>query len=362
MPFSFASEQKQAWFWLAVGLALVALLVLLAPILAPFIAAGILAYALNPGVDWLSARRLAGRLQVPRALAVLLMLLLLFAVALALVLIVIPVVQKEIPQMQEQIPNFLGKLSAWLQPHLRALGFEVTLDIDGVKKILSEHLASSGEAVLGTLLASAKSGGSAVIGWIGTLFLIPIVLFYLLLDWHALLRRIEDTIPRSWLTQVRGFAREVDSLLAQYLRGQLLVMLILAVYYSSALAIAGFEIALPVGIVTGFLAFIPYLGFGLGLTLALLAAILQFTGLYGLIAVAIVYSIGQVLESFILTPYLVGERIGLHPIVVIFALLAFGQLFGFVGVLLALPASAILSVAARHMQALYRASSFYSQS
>ncbi|MGB7478787.1 MAG: AI-2E family transporter [Burkholderiaceae bacterium] len=361
MPFSFASEQKQAWFWLAVGLALVALLVLLSPILTPFIAAAILGYALNPGVDWIERRRI-GRFHVPRALAVLTMILLLFAAILALLLIVVPIVQKEIPALQAQIPRLLDKLNAALSPRLQALGIDVTLDVDGIKKMLTERLTGSGdEALLGTLWVSAKTGGSAVIGWLGTLFLIPMVLFYLLLDWHQMLARIEDAIPRSWVARLGSLAREADALLAQYLRGQLLVMLILAIYYSTALAIAGFEIALPVGIITGFLSFIPYLGFGLGLTLALLAALLQFTGLYGLLAVAVVYSIGQVLESFILTPYLVGERIGLHPIIVIFALLAFGQLFGFVGVLLALPASAILSVAVRHMHLLYRSSAFYSR-
>lgn len=361
MPFSFASDQKQGWLWFAVGVALVALLVLLAPILTPFIAAAILAYALNPGVDWIERRRIA-KFHVPRAIAALLMILLLFAAMLALLLIVVPIVQREIPALQQQIPMLLEKLNAAVSPRLQTLGLDINLDIDGIKKILSEHLATSGEALAGTLWASAKTGGSAVIGWLGTLFLIPVVLFYLLLDWHRLLRYLDDAVPRSWAARAGSLARETDSLLAQYLRGQLLVMLILAVYYSSALAIAGFEIALPVGIITGFLAFIPYLGFGLGLTLALLTAVLQFTGVYGLIAVTVVYSIGQVLESFILTPYLVGERIGLHPIIVIFALLAFGQLFGFVGVLLALPASAILSVAVRHLQALYRGSAFYNQS
>ena len=166
-------------------------------------------------------------------------------------------------------------------------------------------------------------------------------------------------IPRRWVGKVTIMVSEVDDLLAQYLRGQLLVMLILAIYYSASLAIARFDIALPVGILTGLLVFIPYVGFGLGLTLALIAAILQFPGAQGLISVAIIYGIGQVMESFFLTPQLVGERIGLHPLVVIFALLAFGQLFGFVGILLALPISAILSVIVRHLRRHYLSSSFY---
>jgi predicted PurR-regulated permease PerM len=148
-------------------------------------------------------------------------------------------------------------------------------------------------------------------------------------------------------------------LLAQYLRGQLLVMLVLAAYYSVALMIARFDVALPVGILTGLLVFIPYLGFSLGLTLAVIAAVLQFSDWSGLIAVAIIYGCGQLFESFVLTPRLVGERIGLNPLAVIFALLAFGQLFGFVGVLLALPASAILMVAFRHLRRHYLNSTFY---
>jgi predicted PurR-regulated permease PerM len=152
---------------------------------------------------------------------------------------------------------------------------------------------------------------------------------------------------------------EVDLLLAQYLRGQLLVMLVLAVYYSTALAIAGFDVALPVGIITGLLVFIPYLGFGLGLILALISAILQFQGWHGLVAIGLIYGFGQILEGFFLTPRLVGERIGLNPLAVIFALMAFGQFFGFAGVLLALPCSAILMVAFKHLRASYLESSFY---
>ncbi|MFI4941409.1 MAG: AI-2E family transporter, partial [Burkholderiales bacterium] len=187
------------------------------------------------------------------------------------------------------------------------------------------------------------------------------VLFYLLLDWHPLLARLKNGIPRRWAGRVTGFALEADGLLAQYLRGQLTVMLVLAAYYSIALTLCGFDVAMPVGLITGLLVFIPYLGFGLGLTLALMAAVLQFDGLHGLISVAIVYGFGQILEGFFLTPRLVGERIGMHPLAVIFALLAFAQLFGFVGVLVALPTSAIVMVAIKHLRRHYLNSSFYTR-
>jgi predicted PurR-regulated permease PerM len=360
MPFSFTSEQKQSLLWLALGIALLALLMKLGPIMAPFVAAGILAYALNPAVDWLSSKRI-GKFGVPRQLAVLLAMLVVLSAILALALIVIPVMQKQIPLLQDQIPVALAQLNATLVPRLQELGIELRLDVASIKRILTQYIATSGDELWSAVLASVKIGGVAVIGWLVTLSLVPIALFYLLLDWHGLLRRIEMAIPRRWAGRSVVLANEVDALLAQYLRGQLAVMLTLSVYYSVALALAGFNVALPVGIITGMLVFIPYIGFGIGLLLALLAAVLQFNGLQGLVLVAGIYGAGQFIEGFILTPRLVGERIGLHPLTVIFALLAFGHLFGFVGVLLALPCSAILAVAFRHLRTHYINSSFYRQ-
>ena len=361
MSFFLTPEQKQTALWLGIGILLVALLVLLGPVLAPFIAAAILAYALNPMVDWLASKRV-GRVAVPRAVAVIAVLLLVLTALLLLIVIVVPILQKQVPLLQERLPGFLIKLNQWLQPWLRQFGIELNFDSASIREMVAQKLADSGQEIWQTVFSSIRVGSAALLGWLATLFLVPIVLFYLLVDWHALLDKCKNAIPRRWVNKAVAMANEVDSLLAQYLRGQLLVMLILAVFYSSALALAGFDVALPVGIITGLFVFIPYIGFGFGLILALIAAVLQFDGLHGLVAVAIIYGIGQALESFILTPYLVGERIGLHPVAVIFALMAFGQLFGFAGVLLALPASAIVSVAARHVSAGYIDSTFYKQS
>jgi predicted PurR-regulated permease PerM len=358
MPFSFTPEQKQTAFWLALWLAFVVLLYALGPVLTPFIAAAILAYALNGGVDYLDQRRI-GRFGVPRALAVVLVMLLFLAAVTALVLIVVPVLQTEIPLLLAQIPAFLVRLDTLLAPRLLEMGIKIKLDGSGIRSLLTQQLAGGGEELWSTVLASARIGGTRVLGWVATLILIPVVLFYLLLDWHKLLQRIAGAVPRRWVVQTVAMAQEVNVLLAQYLRGQLLVMLVLAAYYSVGLTLAGFDVALPVGILTGLLVFIPYLGFGLGLMLALIAAVLQFSDWTGLIAVAIIYGAGQLIEGFVLTPRLVGERIGLNPLAVIFALLAFGQLFGFVGVLLALPASAVLMVAFRHLRHHYLRSSFY---
>jgi predicted PurR-regulated permease PerM len=358
MPFSLSPEQKQSTFWLALWLACALLLYILGPILTPFIAAAILAYALNGAVDYLERARL-GAFHLPRSLAVVVVMLLFLGAVAALVLIVVPVLRTELPLLQAQIPDALARIDATLAPRLAQMGIHVKLDGGGLRRILTQQITTSGDEIWATLLASARVGGSALLGWLATAILIPVVLFYLLLDWHRLLLQLENAVPRRWVRQTVDMAHEVNALLAQYLRGQLLVMLVLALYYSAALALAGFEVALPVGILTGLLVFIPYLGYGLGLALALTAAILQFSDWSGVIAVAVIYGAGQVIEGFFLTPRLVGERIGLNPLAVIFALLAFGQLFGFVGVLLALPASAVLMVAFRHLKRHYLRSSFY---
>ena len=354
MPFSLTPDQKQSAFWLSLWLALLVLLYALGPILAPFVAAAILAYALGGAVD-----NLAGRRGMPRTLAVVLVMSVFLLACLAMVLIVVPVLQKEIPLLQQQVPLFLTKLDVSLAPLLRQLGIHVQLDLSGLKKIAAEHMATSGDEVWAAVLSSARIGGGAVLGWIVTLTLVPVVLFYMLLDWHRIIGSIALAIPRRWSVQAGAMAREVDVLLAQYLRGQLLVMLVLALFYSFALTLLGLDVALPIGIISGLLVFIPYIGFGVGLTLGLIAALLQFPTWHGLAGVAGIFMVGQVLEGFFLTPRLVGERIGLNALTVIFALLAFGQLFGFVGVLLALPASAVLMVAFRHLRHSYLASSFY---
>lgn len=362
MPFNLTSNQKQTLLWLSVALALILLLSLLGPILMPFIVAAILAYVLNPWLDRLCKFKIRGFL-MPRPIAATVMILLVVACILAIVLIMVPILQKQIPLLHNQIPLFLNKFNSVIGPILHDFGIQANIDSEGIKAIISDHLASSGDVIGKAVLSSIRVGGTAVLGMLANFILIPIVLFYLMVDWHALIARIRNFIPRRWLAQAQSWFKEVDELLAQYLRGQIMVMVVLACYYSIGLAIAGFDLALPVGILTGLLVFIPYLGYGLGLFLALVSALLQFQDpIQGLIAVGIVYGIGQALESFFLTPKLVGERIGLHPLTVIFALMAFGQLFGFIGILVALPASAVISVAAKNLRRSYLNSSFYRQS
>jgi predicted PurR-regulated permease PerM len=198
-----------------------------------------------------------------------------------------------------------------------------------------------------------------VLALVGNAFLMPVVMFYLLMDWPHLVERVQSMIPPRLRQRALGFLGECDAVLGQYLRGQLMVMGVLALYYSIALGLAGFDLALPVGVFSGLAIFIPYLGFALGVALALLAGLLEFASWYGVIVVAVVYGVGQVAESLVLTPRLVGERIGLNPLAVIFALLAFGHLFGFVGVLVALPVSAVALVGLRRVRQAYVTSKLY---
>jgi predicted PurR-regulated permease PerM len=209
------------------------------------------------------------------------------------------------------------------------------------------------------LLAGVRTGSRIVLALLVNIALIPVVMFYLLRDWPLFVTRIDELVPRRWQPRTRKMAREIDDVLAEFLRGQLMVMAVLAVYYAIALSVVGLDRAVAIGVLTGLLVFIPYVGFGLGLVLGVLAALLQWHGWPGFLAVLGVYAAGQLLENYVLVPYLVGDRIGLHPIAVIFALLAFGQLFGFAGVLLALPISAALLVGLRHVRAAYVVSPVY---
>ena len=347
--------QRRALAWGAIGVVVLWLLALLAPVLTPFLIGAIAAYALHPLVERLVARR------VPRLLSVLAVELAVIAGLLAVALLIVPILSKEIPLVQAQIPLLAEKLNTWLAPRLAELGLDLRLDVASIKAFVLKYLSANAEEWGAALLSSLRIGGSVALALLGNALLVPVVLYYLLMDWPGIMHRARALVPPRLHQATDSFFAECDGLLGQYLRGQLAVMLVLAAYYSAGLALFGFDLALPVGVFTGLAVFIPYVGFGLGLVLALMAAILQFASLQGLLAVAVVYGIGQLLESFWLTPRLVGERIGLNPLAVIFALMAFGHLFGFVGVLVALPLSAVALVAVRRLKSLYLRSELFRQ-
>lgn len=352
----FTPAQKRAAAWLVIALLAVLALWLLGPVLTPFVVAGVLAYALTPLVDRLAN---LGRGRLPRFVAVVIVELLLILALLGLALLVVPVLAKEVPLMKDQLPLLFDKLDAVIAPWLKQFGISVALDLGSLKARALDYLSANYAGAFSSLLPSLKLGGSVALAVIGNAVLIPVALFYLLLGWKRFIALLMELVPPRTRPSVDSFTDEADQVLGQYLRGQLLVMLTMGIFYSIGLALFGLDLALPIGMFTGLAMFVPYVGFGIGLAFALVAGLLQFVSVKALVMVAAVYGSGQIIEGFFLTPRLVGKRIGLHPLVVIFALLAFGQLFGFVGVLVALPASAVLLVAVRRLRAGYIGSKLY---
>jgi predicted PurR-regulated permease PerM len=340
------------------GVALLAVLIfwLLAPVLAPFMVAAVLAYVLNPLV--LKLVRVSGG-RLPHLLAVVLVEGVALLALLGIVLLLVPILVREWPLLQQQIPVLFDKLDAALKPWLAQMGISVSLDLSELKGQLVAYLSANREDWWAPLMSSLKVGGSAALAVLGFVVLVPVALFYFLQDWSRMMQSVTNLVPPVWRHVFDGFMNECDTVLGEYLRGQLLVMLCLAVYYALGLWLFGLELALPIGVFTGLAVFVPYLGFGLGLLLALLAGLLQLAPGQAVLMVAVVFGLGQLIESFVLTPRLVGERIGLHPLTVILSLMAFGQLMGFVGVLIALPASAVLLVALRRLRLRYLSSGLY---
>lgn len=331
------------------------LLYLLSPILTPFVAAGILAYISNPLVLRLHA------LKLPRTLAVVLVMVALLLLFAGLLLIMLPLLEKEISLFMLRLPDLIETARVNLLPKLQQwFGAQLQWDSTALKSWLMSHWQSAG-GIAEKLLPWLSSSGGKILGVLMNLLLIPVAMFYLLRDWDLMMAKLDALIPRHWHAKVHEVGSEVDGVLAEFLRGQIFVMLLMSAFYSLALWLAGLEFALPIGILAGMLVFIPYLGMIIGLLLATLAAVMQFTEFGGVMWVWVVFGAGQMLEGMLVTPWLVGERIGLHPLAVIFALLAFGQLFGFFGILLALPLSAILLVALRHSRVWYLSSRMYNK-
>ncbi len=354
-----AIQRFAALSWLALVIVSACLLYLLGPILTPFVVAGILAYICDPWVDRLCACKLPLSRKFPRTLATLLVMVALLGLLMLLLLIMLPMLVKEANLLLSRLPELLEAARLKLLPYAQQhFGITLQWDTAMLKNLLLNHWQSAGGAAA-KMLPWLGGGGSALLQILMNVLLIPLALFYLLRDWPLLLTHIEQVIPRHRQAKALQIAKEVDSVLAEFLRGQMATMLLMSAFYALGLWLAGLEFALPIGVVAGVLVFVPYLGMVIGLTLATLAALSQFDQFSSVLVVWAVFGAGQLLEGMVVTPWLVGDRIGLHPLAVIFALLAFGQLFGFFGLLLALPLSAALLVALRHSKGWYLSSSLY---
>lgn len=334
--------------WL-VALALIGwLLYLLAPILTPFVAAALLAYIGDPLADRLQ------RLRMPRSLAVVFVFLLTFLFLALLVLLVLPLIQSQVGTFLQALPGIVANIEQTWLPRLHPLLGIESGDEVGLAAFLSNYSDMAGTWG-GALLVSVSKSSGAMATAVISLFLVPIVTFYLLRDWDQILQQIGALIPAAQRDTVFLLVRQTDEVLGAFLRGQILVMMALTGMYSLGLSIVGLEYAIAIGMVAGLVSFVPYLGFVFGIGLAGLTVIMGPDPLLNLLGVVATFSIAQMIEGSVLTPKLVGDRIGLHPVIVIFAIAAGGQLFGFFGILLALPAAAVLSVLVRFTYARYLA-------
>lgn len=339
---------SQKWL-LLIGAALVAaLLYALGPVLTPFLIAAGLAYLGDPLADRLEARNFSRTTAVVIVFAVLTL-----AVVLAIAVLA-PLLQQQLLALARKMPGYIDWLQHTALPWLQARFASdlPVLDLEQLKQAVREHWQQVGGIAAG-VMSSVTGSSLALLGLFANLVLIPVLTFYLLRDWDVLVARIHELIPRRCEPRAVRLARECDAVLGAFMHGQLLVMVALGMVYSIGLWIVGLDMALLIGMIAGLASFIPYLGFILGMVLAGIAALMQFQEALPLLYVLIVFGVGQMLESFVLTPYLIGDRIGLHPLVVIFAVMAGGQLFGFIGVLLALPVAAIAMVVLRDFHRQY---------
>lgn len=330
------------------------LLWLLQPILTPFVMATALAYLGDPLVDRLEQRGMS------RTVGVSVVFLVLTSLAILVTLLLVPLLIRQIETLREGIPQFLEWIQSVAVPWISAtLGVgDSWFEPDKLRALVKDNLGKTAE-IWGPLLKQVSQSGLSVIQWSVNIGLVPVVTFYLLRDWDHLVLRVRRLIPRSRVELVSRLARECDDVLSSFVRGQLLVMLALGLFYMAGLALLGLKLALLIGLIAGLAGIVPYLGFVIGIGAAAIAAIIQFGDAWHLFGVIVVFGVGQALESMLLTPLLVGDRIGLHPVAVIFAVLAGGQLFGFVGILLALPAAAVIMVLVHYGKERYLESEWY---
>lgn len=343
------------WWWLIGLVALGWLLHQLLPILPPFLIAALLAYMGGPLVSRLE------HLGLPRTLGVLLVFSLFSLACLLILLVLVPLLGKQLVGLYQLTPKVIDWLQTVALPWLQnEFGLEEGFwRLDQLRDTLMAHLGSTTDT-LRTLLSRITASGLAILIWLGNALLVPVVGFYLMRDWDSMLLKLQALLPRRREAYITDLVRECHEVLGAFLRGQLLVMLALAIIYAIGLTLAGLNLGLLIGILSGLASIVPYMGFIVGIAAALLAALFQFgLDLYPLLGVVAVFAVGQALEGVLLTPWLVGDRIGLHPVAVIFAILAGGQLFGFTGVLLALPVAAVIMVLLRHIHEFYKLSHLY---
>lgn len=338
------------------------LIYLLAPVITPFAISAVLAYFGDPLVDRLQRVKI-WRWKIARTVAVSIVFVLMLSLLTIVLLIIIPFLVDQVRLLVLRLPEWIEWFSDTALPWLATkAGFDLkNFDSSEFSEMLKDYWREISTAAF-KVVDVISSGGMAVAALVTNLILIPVVTFYLLRDWDLLIQGIRDLLPRSMEEEVSKTASDVDKVLSAFLRGQLMVMVALGLIYSVGLSLVGLEFASLIGMGAGLLSIVPYLGSIIGVFVAAGVAVFQFQDVFHLVMVLLVFGVGQMAEGMYLTPKLVGDQIGLHPVTVIFAVLAGGQLFGFLGILLALPVAAVLNVLVRHMHQKYRQSELYNSS
>lgn len=341
------------WQALALVLAIGAMFYLLGPVLMPFVAAALFAYLLDPLVDRMERR-------MNRGIAVSLVFLVAAVLFIAFLLLLVPFIERQISNFLQQLPVWVGwfqtRAAPWLQQYF---GFSPELlDTQKIFETLQKHWKEAG-GIATTVVAQVSKSGLALVGWVLNAVMVPVVAFYLLRDWDVLVARVRVLVPRSIEPVVTRLAHESDDVLGAFLRGQLSVMVALGLFYAIALWAVGISVGPLIGMIAGLISFVPYLGAITGVLMGLVAALVQYQDWAHVLLVLGVFAVGQGLEGYVLVPKLVGDKIGLHPVAVIFAVLAGGQLFGFLGILLALPVASVAMVLLRYAYERYTNSELY---
>ncbi|MBO9716639.1 MAG: AI-2E family transporter [Pseudoxanthomonas sp.] len=343
--------------WLAVIAVAVWLVWLLAPILTPFVLGALLGWVGDPLADRLQRRGFSRNLAVAVVFGAMAL-----VVVLALVILA-PLLERQVVTLVEAAPEYrdwmLQTALPWLE-HRTGLDLVGWLDAGRLSEWVRTHWEQAG-GFAATLFGYLSRSGVAMVAWLANIVLLPILTFYFLRDWDLLVERVAALVPRNQIGTVTRLARESNEVLGAFLRGQFVVMIALGLIYAVGLSLVGLKLGLLIGLIAGLISFIPYLGATTGVVLAVVAALVQAKGfdVQLLVLVGVVFVVGQMLESYVLTPRIVGDKIGLHPMAVIFAIMAGGQLFGFVGMLLALPVAAVANVLLRFAKERYRESGLY---
>ena len=347
------TSERKALFWITGFVAFGVLLHALSSILLPFVAGMAIAYFLDPLADWLEKHKLS------RTIAATLILLAFFVTVAALMIMLFPLLKRQVVDLFQMIPNIVGTLRMEALPWFEGIIAELPPEtMDDIRKAAKNFAVNAAKWVT-KVAANIWSGGVAFFNMLSLLVITPVVAFYLLRDWDLITAKIDSWLPRRAQPKIHEQALAIDETLAAFVRGQSSVCLVLALFYGIGLTLVGLKSGLLVGFGAGFISFVPYVGAAVGLTVGLVIALFQFSEWLPIVIVAAIFLVGQTLESYVLTPRLVGDRVGLHPVWIIFALLAGGALFGFTGVLLAVPVAAVIGVLARFAIARYLTSPLY---